>query len=145
MCAKSWHICDDCLDPLARQLLLFSGRLCIGFDIARYDGLNSEYRQIIELGANAHQKDRLDELIEQMKGQTRPPQALDVEGLYRRYDIQQAFEWFALHVRVDYAREFERRLLAVKRRFENLEFRACQIINGAETSESAILRLRSGD
>ena len=31
---KPWHICDDCLDPLAHGLLLIAHRMPIFFDVA---------------------------------------------------------------------------------------------------------------
>lgn len=142
---KPWHICDDCLEPLADDLFSISRRLWKHFDIAKRDRLESEYREIDEQADYSHdrlteaQRKRLDELSRQMQSQTEPPLAWDVDFVYRKYRIELATDWLKFNVSVEYADDFKRTLLDAKQRFSALEFKACQIINGDEGKESTIV------
>jgi hypothetical protein len=142
---KPWHICDDCLDPLAHDLLSIAHRFHRSFDVAKVDRLDAEYRQIQEDSAFSDdrltdaQRKRRDELLEQMRAQTEPPRAFDVDSLYRQYRIDLASDWLKFNVSVEYAEDFQRTLLDTKKRFSALEFKACQIINGDESKESTIV------
>ena len=142
---KPWHICDDCLDPLAHDLLSIAHRFYRYFDVAKADRLAAEYRQIQEDSAYSDdrltdaQRKRRDELLEQMRAQTDPPRAFDVDSLYRQYHIDLAIDWLKFNVSVEYAEDFQRTLNDAKKRFSALEFKACQIINGDEGKESTIV------
>jgi hypothetical protein len=142
---KPWHICDDCLDPLAHDLLSIAHRFYRSFDVAKVDRLDAEYRQIQEDSAFSDdrltdaQRKRRDELLEQMQAQTEPPRAFDVDSLYRQYRIDMASDWLKFNVSVEYAEDFQRTLLDAKKRFSALEFKACQIINGDEGKEPTIM------
>ena len=112
---KSWDLCDDCLDPLAHDLLSIADRFHRFFDVAEADRPGGKCRQ------------------------TEPPRAFDVEALYRQYGLDLAIAWLKFNKSVEYADDFQRTLLDAKERFSALEFKACQIINGDEGKEPTIM------
>ena len=140
-----WHICDDCLDPLAHELLQIARRMPIFFDVAKRDRLDTEYHQILEASGYSRkrmtdaQRKRQDELTEEMRAQTDPPTYNEVDRLYPKYRIKLAIDWLKFNVSVEYADDFKRTVLGAKRRFSALEIKACQILNGDEGEESTIL------
>ena len=141
---KPWHICDDCLDPLARKLVSIAQRLGHSFDVAKAIRLDTEYRQIqkdsnyCDTRLTDAQRKRQDELNEQMRAQIKPPRARDIEYLYQDYRIKTAIEWLKVYVSVEYADSFEHTLFDATKRFFDLEFKACQTINHDEGKESTI-------
>ena len=72
---KPWHVCDDCLEPLAGELFALARRFRIPFDVAKHDRLEAEYESIIKAngystkGLSEDQQKRLDELSQQLKAQ----------------------------------------------------------------------------
>ncbi len=141
---KPWYICDDCLDPLARKLVSIAQRLGHSFDVEKAIRLDTEYRQIekdsnyCDTRLTDAQRKRQDELNEQMRAQIKPPRARDIEYLYQDYRITTAIEWLKFYVSVEYADSFEHTLFDATKRFFDLEFKACQIINHDEGKESMI-------
>jgi hypothetical protein len=141
---KPWHVCDDCLEPLASELFVLANRFRVHFDVAKRDRMENEYRQIQDESAycddrlTAAQRERRDELLKQMSAQKEPPRPFDVECLYREYKIDLATDWLKFNVSVDYAADFHRTLLAAQKRFSALDFKACQIINGDLGKESTV-------
>lgn len=139
-----WHICDNCLDPLARKLDSIAQRLGHSFDVEKAIRLDTEYRQIqkdsnyCDTRLTDAQRKRQDELNEQMRAQIKPPRARDIEYLYQDYRIKTAIEWLKFYVSVEYADSFEHKLFDATKRFFDLEFKACQIINHDEGKESTI-------
>jgi len=139
---KPWHVCDDCLEPLAGELFALAQRFRNHFDVTKSDRLESEYRQIQEESAYCDdrltevQRNRCDELLKQMSAQKAPPRPFDVECLYRDYKIDLATDWLKINISVDYAADFHRTLTAAQKRFSSLYFKACQIINGDLEKES---------
>jgi len=117
----------------------------IAFDVAKADRMDAEYRQIQRQSAycddrlTVAQRKRRDELLEQVRAQTEPPRAFDVDSLYWQYRIDLAIDWLKFNVSVEYAEDFQRTLHDAKKRFSALEFRACQIINGDEGKEQTIV------
>lgn len=141
---KPWRVCDDCLEPLAGELLALARRFRIHFDVAKSDRLDAEYRQIREESfycddrLTGAQRARRDELLKQMSAQIEPPRPFDVECLYRDYKIDLATDWLKFNVSVDYAADFHRTLTAAQKRFASLGFKACQIINGDVGKETTV-------
>jgi hypothetical protein len=141
---EPWHVCDDCLEPLARELFALANQFNVHFDVAKRDEVDSEHASIIEAAGydtkrltKAQQK-RLNELSQEIKGQTEPPRPFDVESLYRQYNIDLATDWLKFNISVDYADDFKRTLADALKRFTTLDFKACQIINGDVGKESTI-------
>lgn len=141
---KPWDICRDCLDPLGAALFSFAKNLTRYFDVAKRDRLDAEYEQIVHDSGYANdqltaaQRKRLDEISAELKSQSEPPRAFDMENLYKRYSVADAAEWLKFKVSVDYANDFRRTLDVAKERFSALEFKACQILNGDEGKDSTI-------
>ena len=141
---KRWHICDDCLDPLANELHSAAGQFNRYFDVAKSDRLDAEYAQIVRDSGYSDdkltdsQRKRLDEISAELKSQVAPPRASDVEIFYKQYSIENAAEWLKFNVSVEYGEDFRRTLLEALKRFSALEFKACQILNGDEGKESTI-------
>ena len=139
-----WHICDDCLDPLANEIFLFVKRFRILFDVAKSDRLDAEYRAIQDESGYTDdrltdaQRKRRDDLLTQMSAQKQPPRPLDAELLYRDNKTELAIDWLKFNVSVDYAGDFNRTLLRPLERFTALDFKACQIINGDLGKESTV-------
>jgi hypothetical protein len=73
----------------------------------------------------------------------KPPTASDVRLLYDRCRLDVAIDWMKLNVSVEYAEDFHRPLLDIKRRFSTLEFNAYCNLNGAppDVVETKILRV----
>ncbi len=141
---KSWHICNSCLNPLASELHSIACRCRRFFDVAKADRLAEECDRIQEDVAYCDdrlteaQRKRKDELMEQMRAQTKPPRASDVDSLYQDYRIEMAVDWLKFSISVEFANDFKRTLLDAKKRFSALEFKACQILNGDEGKEATI-------
>jgi len=141
---KPWHVCDDCIDPLADDLLALSKRFRKPFDVAKRDQLNREYREIIEsVGYDdekltGNQRTRRDELSQQMGAQKEPPSTQDTYSIYSRYNIDLATDWLKFNVSVDYANDFKSKLDGAKKRFSDLDGKACRIINGDVGKESTV-------
>jgi hypothetical protein len=106
--------------------------------------LDSEYATIIHASGYGSKRltkgrqKRLDELSQEIKGQTEPPRPLDVESLYQKYKIDLATDWLKVNISVDCANDFNRTLLDAQKRFAVLDFKACQIINGDVGKETTI-------
>ena len=99
--AKSWRICDDCLNPLAKKLLAIRFRPVFG---------------------------EADAISLETQGQ-QPTSPSDIESLYREHHVTRAFEHLLATISRDYAHDFGSRLRSANDRFFALEAKARQEID----------------
>ena len=127
---KPWHICDDCLDPLARDLRELLGRFRRPFDAKKYDRLLAERREILrgftiqESDLPKQTQEWLRETSDSLAKIDVPPRSRDVEQLYRTHDVKFAIEYLKHQLSLEYAREFSDKLDGFYQRFLSLEQKA---------------------
>lgn len=141
---RKWHICDDCIDPVADGLQKIVQRWNVFFNFERWDELQAEYELIAKIEMfggelDDAQRERLDETARAVRSMKHPPQPRDIEDLYRDFGIldkvganKPAVNWLRFNVSKELAEDFALRLFGPLRLFHQLYFRACQILDGDE-------------
>lgn len=107
---QPWHICDECLDPLADELLSLARRFFVRCDFEKLDRGEWQGRM--------------------------PPTPLDVESLYGKYNVREAINYLKVFVSVGFAHDFKVTLDAAQQRFVDLHHKACLICNGNDPRET---------
>ncbi len=134
--SDSWHLCDDCLDPLAKDLGTIAADYHRPADHAKHRKLSNEAQAIRESVRQQlekltdHQRQRLEAISQQLAKLRLPLEALDLDILFRKYQVERGIEWLKVNVGVDYANEFKQKLYSPWERLAKLNFTASQILNG---------------
>lgn len=134
--SDSWHLCDDCLDPLAKDLGTIAADYHRPADHAKHRDLSNEARAIhasaryVPENLTDEQRQRLEAISQQLAKLRLPLEALDLDILFRKYQVERGIEWLKVNVGVDYANEFKQKLYTPWKRLAKLNFTASQILNG---------------
>lgn len=134
---KPWHVCRDCLDPIADGLQEIGANLHRSYNFSVADALRCEERELHESAPGydvkrlkPSQQKRMAEIEAELAKRPEPVQPDDIRRLYENHHLDFAVTYLKITISVEFARDLENSLQAPYQKFAALDHRARDILTG---------------